>query len=71
VKLTSDEYVIPNRATARTEAQRVYEHARCAERRVSPPTPAEGRKALLDMIANLTDATLRKLGLRRLEKGER
>jgi hypothetical protein len=76
--LATDEYAIPNRATARSKSQRVYAHARCVEGKVT--LLSEIRK-MSDMelhrrlqehleadIAGLDDETLRRLGLQRIEE---
>ena len=72
VNRASDEYVIPNRVKARSSSQWVYEHARCAESRVAliGTTPAEAKKLLNQMIAAMTNESLRQLGLQRIGEGE-
>jgi len=77
VSLDADEYVIPNRATARTKSQWVYSHAKCVEGHdVSSaghdvPSAEEAeqliQKGLELHIARMDAEGLRRLGLQRIE----
>jgi len=71
--LKSDEYVVTNKATARTKSQWVYSHVRCVEGRDAPlgmgATEMETlfRTMLEEHISGMDAAALRRLGLQRIE----
>jgi hypothetical protein len=70
-----DEYVVPNRATAKTKAQWVYAHATCAEgsggfaasmkEKSDAEMEALHKRMMEEHIRGLSDEALRALGLQR------
>ena len=73
VDLATDEYVVSNKATARTKSQWVYSHAKCVEDRepFTKKTHAEMEEVLHRMletrIGGMDAEALRRLGLQRIE----
>ena len=71
--LATDEYVIPNRATARSKAQWVYSHVKCLEGResFSKMSDSEVKRLSCEMLevhlSGMDAGTLRRLGLQRIE----
>jgi hypothetical protein len=69
VDLQDEEYVIPNRATAKSKAQWIYAHVACSELRIGDMSDSELERRFQEMLethlAGLSDERLSELGLQR------